>query len=130
MHAAAKLAAVLAALAAQPLYAQGGADLLGRDVHPDVGLSTPAAPVAVVSSYGTMGSVAVSGGVRAYFSGHAPDGFWLGGQAIALLQTGSGVDLLPQAGYQWVLDNGCTIEVGAGLSLASLAAGQGGFAFM
>jgi hypothetical protein len=93
-----------------------------------------------LSWYGTMApliqldhswapGLALGCGVRGYLSGHAPDGPWLGAQlGITVLgsprwgTTGTS-DLQPQAGYQWVLGNGFTVGVGAGLSIRSLVLG-------
>jgi hypothetical protein len=96
-------------------------------VSPNLSVYAIGSPLVLLSGAG--GGVALNGGVRGYFSGNAPDGFWLGGQVgVTTLGTSYGsvtsVDLQPQIGYQWVFDGGFTIGVGVGLSVSQLAAGQ------
>ncbi|HEY8212016.1 MAG TPA: hypothetical protein VIG99_31255 [Myxococcaceae bacterium] len=104
-------------------------------VHPNLGLSGLVTPVvAVGGGYETVG-IALNGGARVYPFGHAPDGFWLGGQlGVSWLMSPSGslgiIEVQPQLGYQWILDNGFTIGLGAGYSLSSSVEGQNGFTFM
>lgn len=96
---------------------------------PNVSLYGIVAPTVVSSGSTTVYGAALSAGLRMYATGHAPDGFWIGGHVGTLWLTGNfasgvSVDLQPQAGWQWVSDNGFTIGVGAGISLVSLASMQ------
>jgi hypothetical protein len=101
---------------------------------PSFSVTTSATPMFLSVGYTSGVGLGLGGGLRGYFSGNAPDGFWLGAELqAALVATGYsgaiGVDLQPQLGYQWVLDNGFTIGVGGGLSIGQLAAGKPSFSF-
>ena len=102
---------------------------LEHAVGPNVSLYGMAVPMFMATRLQSVGGIGLNGGVRAYFSGNAPDGFWLGGQVNATLLASSSVggisfDLQPQVGYQWILENGFTIGLGGGLSLGALMNAQ------
>ncbi|HEY8210536.1 MAG TPA: hypothetical protein VIG99_23800 [Myxococcaceae bacterium] len=93
---------------------------------PNVSVSLMLAPMYLETPEVAAGGFQVNGGVRLYPFGRAPDGFWLGAQAAAMMlmtESSGGVafDLQPQLGYQWVHQNGLTIGVGVGLSVNALA---------
>jgi len=114
-----------------PLPAIGGPTLgvfmlpveLETAANPIVSLYVIGSPLLLVNGAG--GGFALSGGVRGYLSGTAPDGFWLGAQlGVSNLTAGAvsvtAVDLQPQLGYQWVFDSGFSVGLGVGLSVDQL----------
>jgi hypothetical protein len=108
---------------------------LEHAVAPNVSLYAMAAPMLLTFGTSTIGGLALNGGVRLYFSGHAPDGLWLGGQVMGSLFSNTcspppSIDLQPQLGYQWVTKSGFTIGVGLGLSAVALATGQAPVTFV
>jgi len=95
---------------------------------PNVSLYLMGSPVLSPSALG----IALNGGGRFYLSSNAPSGFWIGGQLGSVLVTsrlgmGASFDFQLQLGYQWVLGNGLTMGIFAGLSVPAALSGRGGF---
>jgi hypothetical protein len=120
-------------LKAHPLQAIGGA-MIGAPMlpvemeyafAPGYSLSAMATPF-VLTGFTQAAGLELRGGVRGYFSGNAPDGFWLGAQMSTTLAMPGivGVDLHPSMGYQWVLGNGFTVGLNAGVSMNLLLTGR------
>ncbi|HVE85560.1 MAG TPA: hypothetical protein VND93_22055 [Myxococcales bacterium] len=107
-------------------------------VAPNFSISAMATPTFLAGGYTSGIGIGLNGALRGYFSGNAPEGFWMGAQLMTTLMSmtrgtsSSGLvslDLQPQLGYQWVTEGGFTIGVGGGISLAALAGGQPSFTF-
>src|SRR5262249_951292 len=57
-------------------------------------------------------------GARAYFSGNAPNGFWLGGEGdIPVYPSFTGVSVRVESGYNFAFSNNLTFSLGGGLGL-------------
>jgi hypothetical protein len=67
-------------------------------------------------------SFGIGAGARAYFSGNAPNGFWLGGEAdVPVYPQPTGVSVRVESGYNFAFGNNLTFSLGGGLGLSYLS---------
>ena len=77
--------------------------------------------------FGEATGVGFIGGIRNYFSGTAPEGFFIGGSGILVslsmgAVSGRAYGFGGDIGYKWILRNGFAVEAGLGLKYLSTTA--------
>jgi hypothetical protein len=79
------------------------------------------AAISVAGQSASAFSFGLGVGARGYFSGNAPNGFWLGGEAdIPVYPQFAGVSVRVESGYNFAFSNNLTFSLGGGLGLSYL----------
>ena len=80
------------------------------------------AAVSVAGQSASAFSFGLGLGARGYFSGNAPNGFWLGGEAdIPVYPQFLGASVRVESGYNFAFANNLTFSLGGGLGLSYLS---------